>query len=42
MNSIQEQQQNTKLIECIIESELSYIDYFKKNKSKKYKTRARL
>lgn len=34
MNSIQEQQQNTKLIECIIESELSYIDYFKKNKNK--------
>ena len=37
MNSIQEQQQNTKLIECIIESELSYIDYFKKNKSKNIK-----
>tara|TARA_B100000927_G_C16473208_1_gene472361 strand:- start:3404 stop:3805 length:402 start_codon:yes stop_codon:yes gene_type:complete len=37
MNSIQEQQQNTKLIECIIESELSYIDYFKKNKNKNIK-----
>lgn len=37
MNSIQEQQQNTKLIECIIESELSYIDYFIKNKRKNIK-----
>ena len=37
MNSIQEQQQNTKLIECIIESELSYIDYFIKNKNKNIK-----